>query len=144
MHRFFVNNNQIDNNNIYIIDKDLRHIKNVLRLKTKDRIEVSCDGINYECEILEIRNDKLIANIISTSVANNESDIQITLYQGLAKGSKMDLIIQKCVEIGVKDFYAIETERTVVKITNQKKENSKIDRWQAIAEEAAKQSKRDY
>lgn len=144
MHRFFVNKNQIDNNNIYIKDKDLAHIKNVLRLKTNDKIEVSCDGLNYLCEIDQITKEAVKANILSTSTGNSESNINITLYQGLAKGSKMDLIIQKCVEIGVKDFYAVETDRTIVKINNQKKEDSKIDRWQAIAEEAAKQSKRDY
>ena len=81
---------------------------------------------------------------INESAGNRESSIEITLYQGLAKGSKMDLIIQKCVEIGVKDFYAIETDRAVVKINNKKKEDSKLERWQSIAEEAAKQSKRDY
>ena len=144
MHRFFVSKNQINNKNIYIKNKDFTHIKNVLRLKPNDRIEVSCDGTNYLCEISEISKESVKTNIISTYIGNSESNVEITLFQGLAKGSKMDLIIQKCVEIGVKDFYAIETDRTIVKVNNQKKEDIKIDRWQAISEEAAKQSKRDY
>ena len=63
MHRFFVDSDQIYDNNIYMEGKDLKHIKSVLRLKVKDRIEVSCDGINYQCEILEIKNDKVIAKM---------------------------------------------------------------------------------
>lgn len=144
VHRFFVNKEQIDNNNIYIKDKDLIHIKNVLRLKPNDKIEVSSSGINYLCKISKITKDNVIANIISFNSGYSEPNIEISLFQGLAKGSKMDLIIQKCVEIGVKEFYAVETERAVVKIDNQKKRVSKISRWQTIAEEAAKQSKRDY
>ena len=144
LHKFFVNKDQIENNNIYILGRDLVHIKNVLRLKPLDKIEVTCKGINYLCEISEITKESVKTTVISNWVANRESPIKITLYQGLAKGSKMDLIIQKCVEIGVKDFYAIETHRTVVKIKDQKKESSKTERWQSIAEEAAKQSKRDY
>lgn len=144
MHKFFVENSQIENNNIYITGKDLIHIKNVLRLKLTDKIEISCNGTNYLTEIVEISKENIKTEIINTSIGNRESSIEITLYQGLAKGSKMDLIIQKCVEIGVKDFYAIETDRAVVKINDKKKEDTKIQRWQSIAEEAAKQSKRDY
>ena len=144
MHKFFVEKNQIDHMNINITGKDLIHIKNVLRLKPMDKIEVSCDGNNYLSEIVEITKESVKTKIINSSVGDRESSIEITLFQGLAKGSKMDLIIQKCVEIGVKDFYAIETDRAVVKINDKKKEKSKLQRWQTIAEEAAKQSKRDY
>lgn len=144
MHKFFVEKNQIDNNSIYITGKDLIHIKNVLRLKAGENIEISCEGNNYLTEIVEVTKENVKTKIINESAGNRESPIEITLYQGLAKGSKMDLIIQKCVEIGVKDFYAIETDRAVVKINNKKKEDSKLERWQSIAEEAAKQSKRDY
>lgn len=144
MHKFFIEKNQITENEIYIIDKDLIHIKNVLRLKPLDKIQVSCEGTNYLCEISSISKEEVKAEILSYSLGNNESNIEITLFQGLAKGSKMDLIIQKGVEIGVKDFYGIETDRAVVKIKDAKKENTKVDRWQSIAEEAAKQSKRDY
>lgn len=144
MHKFFVEKSQIEDENIYISGKDLTHIKNVLRLKSGDKIEISCDGNNYLSEIVEFSKESLKARILDTKKGERESKIEITLYQGLAKGSKMDLIIQKCVEIGVKDFYPIETDRAVVKINDKKKEDTKITRWQAIAEEAAKQSKRDY
>lgn len=144
LHKFFIDKEQIEDNNIYILGKDLVHIKNVLRLKPSDKIEVTCEGINYLCGISEITKECVKTTIISESIGNRESPIEITLYQGLAKGSKMDLILQKCVEIGVKDFYAIETHRAVVKIKDQKQERSKTERWQSIAEEAAKQSKRDY
>lgn len=144
MHKFFVENNQVEDNNIYILGKDLIHIKNVLRLKPSDKIEISCNGTNYLTKIVEISKENIKTEIIDSSIGKKESSIEITLYQGLAKGSKMDLIIQKCVEIGVKDFYAIETDRAVVKINDKKKEDTKIQRWQTIAEEAAKQSKRDY
>lgn len=144
MHKFFVENNQVEDNNIYILGKDLIHIKNVLRLKLSDKIEISCNGTNYLTKIVEISKENIKTEIIDSSIGKKESSIEITLYQGLAKGSKMDLIIQKCVEIGVKDFYAIETDRAVVKINDKKKEDTKVQRWQSIAEEAAKQSKRDY
>lgn len=144
MHRFFIVRDQITNNNIYIKDKDLLHIRNVLRLKAMDRIEVSCDGTNYLCEIVEITKEYVKANIVSIYIGISEPSINITLFQGLTKASKMDLVIQKCVEIGVKDIYIVETNRSIVKIKNQRKEDLKMDRWQAISEQAAKQSKRDY
>lgn len=144
MHKFFVEKDQVQNNNIYIVGKDLIHIQKVLRLKAKDKIEVACEGTNYLCEISNISKDKIETTIISNSIPSRESPIEIILYQGLAKGNKMDLIIQKCVEIGVNEFYGLETDRTVVKIKDPKKESSRIDRWQSIAEEAAKQSKRDF
>lgn len=144
MHRFFVEKNQINNNSIYIKGKDLTHIKKALRLKVFDIIELSCDGINYLGKISEITKEHVKANIISTEVGKNEPSIDITLYQGLAKGSKMDFIIQKCVEIGVKNFYFVETDRAVVQINNKEKADSKIARWLTISEQAAKQSKRDY
>lgn len=144
MHRFFVEKSQINNNNIYIKGKDLTHIKKVLRLKAFDIMELSCEGINYLAEISEITKEHVKTNIISVEAGRNEPNIDITLYQGLAKASKMDLIIQKCVEIGVKDFYFVETYRAVVKLDNKEKADSKIARWLTISEQAAKQSKRDY
>ncbi len=144
MHKFFVEKSQIESNSIYISGNDLKHIQKVLRLRPGDKIEVSCDGSNYLCEISKLDKDKIETTIISKGIASREAPIEISLYQGLAKGSKMDFIIQKCVEIGVKDFYAIETERTIVKIKDEKKEINRIERWQSIAEEAAKQSKRDF
>lgn len=144
MHRFFVSKEQIIDDHIFIEGKDFSHIKNVLRLREGERIELSCHGINYISEIVDISNKTIRAKILSQEEGKSEPKIEITLFQGLPKGSKMDLVIQKCVELGVKDFYAVETARSVAKIKDGKKESSKLERWQAIAEEAAKQSKRDY
>ena len=143
MHRFFVDKDQINNDIIEINSTDVRHIKDVLRLKPKEKIEICADGITYICEIESILKDKIINKIIENNKGTNEAPIDIILYQGLAKGSKMDLIIQKCTEIGVKEFFPLATYRSVVKINDIKKEQSKVARWNAIADEAAKQSKRD-
>ena len=85
----------------------------------------------------------MIAKILHREFGNHEPPISIILYQGLPKSSKMDFIVQKATEIGVKEIYPIITNRTVVKIDNNKKEKNKVDRWNKISEEAAKQSKRD-
>ncbi|MCF6461086.1 16S rRNA (uracil(1498)-N(3))-methyltransferase [Clostridium sp. Cult3] len=144
MHRFFVDGKQIHENIIEIVGKDVKHIKDVLRLKPSDIIEISSGGWVYICEILEIKPDLVVGKVVESFKGKSEPPIHITLYQGIAKGDKMDYIIQKATEIGVREIYPLTTNRTVVKIKNKKKEKSKIDRWNTIAEEAAKQSKRDY
>lgn len=143
MHRFFVEKEQITDDIIEIIGSDVKHIKDVLRLKSKEKIEIASDGITYTCELESLLKDKIATRIIDRTKGMNESPIDIILYQGLAKGSKMDLIIQKCTEVGVKEFYPVATHRSVVKIKDIKKEQSKVERWNSIADEAAKQSKRD-
>ncbi|MBU5427125.1 16S rRNA (uracil(1498)-N(3))-methyltransferase [Tissierella pigra] len=143
MHRFFVEKEQIQNDTIEIIGTDIKHIKDVLRIKASEKIEIASEGMTYICEIEYMDKSKVISKIIDKNQGSNESNINITLYQGLAKGSKMDLIIQKCTEIGVKEFYPLASHRSVVKIKDIKKEQSKVERWNTIADEAAKQSKRD-
>jgi 16S rRNA (uracil1498-N3)-methyltransferase len=143
MHRFFVDKNQINNDIIEIEGTDVRHIKDVLRLKPKEEIEICSHGITYICEIESILKDRIINKVIHRIEGRNEAPIDIILYQGLAKGSKMDLIIQKCTEIGVKEFFPLASYRSVVKINDIKREQSKVARWNTIADEAAKQSKRD-
>lgn len=144
MHRFFVEPNQISAKSITIKDKDFNHIKNVLRMNIGEKLEVSCEGQVYLGEIESILEDYISIDILETRSSSSDSDIEITLFQGLAKGSKMDLIIQKGTEIGVKDFYAVSTHRTIVKINDEKKEKNRLKRWSAIAEEAAKQSKQRF
>lgn len=144
MHRFFVNKEQIHGDIIEIVGKDTNHIKDVLRLKPEDIIEISSEGKVYICKIIKFNNKKVFTKIIKSFQGKNEPPIHIALYQGIAKGDKMDYLIQKVTEIGVKEIYPIITNRTVVKIKNKKKEQSKLDRWKAVAEEAAKQSKRDF
>ena len=143
MHRFFINTDQIQGENIKIVGNDIKHIKNVLRLKVHDRIEIACDGEIYISEISEIASDFVMTNIIGGFPGKNEAPVDIVLYQGLAKGDRMDYIFQKCVEIGIKEFYPVIMDRTVVKIQNKKKEENRLRRWRGIVEEAAKQSKRD-
>lgn len=144
MHKFFVDKDQINLTEIEIIGKDVKHIRDVLRLKLHDKIIISSNNINYSCEIIEINKNRINNKIISKTEGINEPKIEIILYQGLSKGSKMDFILQKGTEIGVKHFYPIATYRSVVKINEQKKEQNKLDRWNQITEEAAKQCKRDY
>ncbi|MBZ2175739.1 16S rRNA (uracil(1498)-N(3))-methyltransferase [Schnuerera sp. xch1] len=143
MNRFFVGSKQVKENIIEITGKDVKHIKNVLRLKPKDTVEIISEGKHYTCQISNIFSDKVEVLILDSYNGKNESPIDIVLFQGIAKGSKMDLIIQKGTEIGIKEFYPLVTKRTVVKIKDSKKEKNKINRWSNIAEEASKQSKRD-
>lgn len=143
MNRFFVDKKQIEGDKISIIGSDVRHIRDVLRLKKGEKIEIACGGNTYISEIIELEKKEVILKVLSKYKGENEPSNFIVLYQGLAKGSKMDFILQKCTEIGVSEFYAIETNRAVVKIKNEKKSNSKVERWQEITDQAAKQSKRD-
>ena len=144
MHRFFILKDQINDDEITILGSDVKHIKDVLRLRVNDIIEISCSGVNYICAIKEILKDKVITNINSKKEGNSESKVEVVLFQGLSKGNKMELIFQKGTEIGVKEFYPVSTYRSVVKINDIKKEQNKVVRWNSIVEEAAKQSKRDY
>lgn len=144
MHKFFIEKDQIDKDTITIIGSDVKHIKDVLRLRISDKVEVSCDGMNYHCVIDEILKDKVSLSINVMEEGKNESKVEIALFQGLSKGNKMDLIFQKGTEVGIKEFYPVATYRSVVKINDIKKEQTKVVRWNAIVEEASKQSKRDY
>lgn len=144
MNRFFIDREQIIDDEIQIIGKDIKHIKNVLRLKPKDKVELVCEGQLYISEILEIRSNMIKTLILDASEGKGEPPVHIVLFQGIAKGNKMEYIIQKSTEIGVKEIYPVITDRTIVKIKDKKKEQNKIKRWNIIAEEAAKQSKRDF
>lgn len=143
MHRFFVDIENIIDGRIQIDSADVKHIKNALRLETGDQIEV-CDklGTDYLCKISEVGKDDVFCEILETYKSRGESEIDITLFQGLPKSTKMELIVQKSTELGVKKIVPVEMERCVAKITDKKKEKKKIERWSKIAEEAAKQSKR--
>lgn len=145
MYKFFVEDEQIYENNVKIIGEDIKHIDKVLRLQTSDEI-IICNkktGKSYVAEILDITKD-FINCIIKNDVLNStESNIEVDLFQGLPKLDKMEYIIQKSTELGVKHIYPVAFERSIVKI-DEKNELKKIERWQKIAEVASKQSKRDY
>lgn len=142
MHKFFVISDNIINDNIIIEGEDYQHATKVLRLKTGDKIQI-CDGEKneYICLIQEINKKQIKCEIIEHFINNNESNLNITLFQGLPKAQKMELIIQKGVEIGIKEFQPIITERVVVKTEGRDLKN-KLDRWNRISYEAAKQSNR--
>ena len=142
MHHFFVKQDQIQEKNIRITGEDGDHLRKVLRAKISERILVSDEqGFEYTCEISEITDEEVIAKILWREEADRELPVSLTLFQGLPKGDKMELVIQKAVELGVVRIVPVETKRSVVKL-DEKKAEKKQSRWQAIAESAAKQSKR--
>ena len=144
MPKFFVNKEQINENTITIIGEDVKHIKNVLRLKIDDNIQVcnSETSKNYTCGISKINNNNIECIIFNEINANCESNIKISIFQGLPKADKMELIIQKSVELGGYEITPIEMKRCVVRF-DEKSKIKKIERWQKISEAAAKQSGRD-
>ncbi len=142
MFNFFVNENSLTENGYEIIGSDYNHIKNVLRMKVGEQLLVSYNGKSDLCFIEDFYDDKVIVSISEKNYKNCELPIEIHLFQGLPKSDKLELIIQKTVELGVTEIYPVEMKRCVVKLDDKKK-NSKITRWQAIAESAAKQSKRN-
>ncbi len=145
MHRFFVSSSQIDerNRSIEILGEDVKHISRVLRLNKGQEVEIcNGEGIEYNVIIEEINKDKINTRIKKVHLSHREPNIEVTLYQGLPKSIKMDLIIQKCTELGIHSIVPVKTDRTVVKIENFKAEKKKLERWQRICYEAAKQSKR--
>lgn len=140
MPKFFVNSNQIENEKITISGNDVNHIKNVLRKKIKDEITI-CDALtskDYLCQIIEINETNIICSIKEKLNTEVESNIKVTIFQGLPKADKMELVIQKSVELGVFDITPVEMKRCVVKL-NEKEKIKKIQRWQKISEVAAKQ-----
>ena len=144
MPKFFVKTEQIQDEEIVIKGTDIKHIKSVLRMKEKDPIEI-CNmesQENYMCEIHKIEEEQILCKIIQKKEETSESEIKVTIFQGLPKSDKMELIIQKSVELGVYDITPIEMARCVVKL-NEKDKKKKIERWQKISEVAAKQSQRD-
>ena len=140
MYNFFVDENQKLNNKYVITGTDFNHIKNVLRMGVGDTFLVSDGGISNLCEIESFESDSVIAKIIEENYNDTSLPISIYLFQGLPKGDKMELIIQKTVELGVECVIPVEMSRCVVKLDDKKKK-SKVSRWQSISESAAKQSK---
>lgn len=143
MYQFFVEPNQINDKRVVITGSDVNHIRNVLRMKPGEEIAVSngTDGREYRCGIVEIGEEQVICELRFIKEDGLELSSRVHLFQGLPKADKMELIIQKAVELGVYEVIPVETKRAVVKL-DAKKARQKTERWQAIAEAAAKQSKR--
>ena len=143
MHRFFVEEPAMGANSITITGGDVNHIKNVLRMSVGDKICV-INGQNnkeYYCEITALGSDTVDTRICEIRESDQELANEIVLFQGLPKSDKMELIIQKAVELGVHTIVPVSTDRTVVKL-DAKKEANKRKRWMSISESAAKQSGR--
>ncbi len=142
MHQFFVGSDQIGENEIRITGGDVRHIRDALRLHPGDQISVS-DGSSliYRCEIAEVSKDSVLAKILWQQEMDTELPCAVSLFQGLPKSDKMEWIIQKAVELGAWEIVPMETKRSVVKLYGGRAE-TKIRRWSAVSESAAKQSGR--
>lgn len=141
MYNFFVDSNSRKGECYIINGTDFNHIKNVLRMREGDTFLVSDNGVSNLCRIECFDSESVIVKILEENYQDTELPIKIYLFQGLPKSDKMELIIQKCVELGVYGIVPVEMHRCVVKIDDKKKK-SKVQRWQAISESAAKQSKR--
>ena len=144
MPKFFVDQENIENKEIIITGEDVNHIKNVLRKNLNDTLEIcnSQNGENFRCEIKEMQKETIICEIIEKIESASEPNTYVHIYQGLPKSDKMELIIQKSVELGVAEITPTNMSRCIVKLDS-KDARKKVERWQKISEVAAKQSGRD-
>ena len=141
MYHFFVEPHQIGAEEIRIEGADVNHIRNVLRMKPGEEILISSrEGGDYFCRVEELEPEYVSAKILE-EWENKELPARIYLFQGLPKGDKMELIIQKAVELGAYRVVPVSMKRSVVKL-DAKKADAKRKRWNAVSESAAKQSKR--
>ena len=141
MFRFFIDSEDcIGEEYIQIPSKDYNHIVNVARIKPTEAFELVYKNRIYKVKLDDENADRAV--IESFYTGENEAETKIRLFFGILKGSKIDFVFQKCTEIGVYEFFPVEMDRSIVK--TQGKEKNKVDRWQKIVEEAAKQSKRDF
>lgn len=145
MYQFFVEPDRInmEMHRVFITGSDVNHIKNVLRMRPGEEISVSngVDGKEYRCGILSLEDEMITCELRFVKEDGVELPSKVYLFQGLPKADKMELIIQKAVELGVYEIIPVAAKRCVVKLDD-KKAKSKTLRWQQIAESAAKQSKR--
>ena len=142
MYNFFVEDSARMGDRFRIDGKDYNHICNVLRMQVGDTFLVSCGGSSSLCRLEYLEADAVVAEIVEADYRNTELPVQFYLFQGLPKGDKLELIIQKTVELGVAGIIPVEMSRCVMKL-DEKKKKARRERWQSIAESAAKQSKRN-
>ncbi len=139
MHRFFAQRKAGDL--LYLAKEDIKHFKDVLRIKDDEEVEVYIDGSGYIAILNSYTKDELSLKIISEIKEQYEPNIKITLFQSLVKSDKMDFIIQKAIEMGAYSIVPIETKRSIVKKKDIK--DKKLERYRNIAKAAAMQSKRE-
>lgn len=143
MFRYFSSEDKIVSDIVKIEGTDFNHLKNTLRAKLYDEVSIVTEECEYIANIISFENDSIVCKIKEKTNKNNEARIHITLCQGLPKLAKMEDIIQQNVELGVKNFIPLITERTVVKLNDKARELKKLDRWRKVAHESSKQSKRN-
>lgn len=143
MYQFFVPPENIHGSSIIIDGNDVNHIKNVLRMQAGEEIAVSngIDGKEYRCGIVSLSDSRIECELRFIKEDGVELPSKIYLFQGFPKGDKMELIVQKAVELGVYEIIPVFMKRSIVKL-DAKKATSRVNRYQIIAEAAAKQSKR--
>lgn len=143
MYHFYTDKSNIGEGRITLTGEDVNHIKNVLRMKVGEEL-IICDkeGTDHFCRIADFDGGLVNAEIISSGDTKAELPTKLYLLQGMPKKDKMEMIIQKAVELGVYEIVPVMTKRVIVKLDDDKKEAKKLERWQAIAEAAAKQSGR--
>lgn len=143
MYHFYSENAVIGDGKIRVTGPDVNHIKNVLRMKQGEKLIV-CDGegTDHYCTIDSYEDGAVVVSVLESKATQSELPLQIVLFQGLPKKDKMELIIEKAVELGVTEIVPVMTKRVIVKIEDSRKEEKKLERWNAIALSAAKQSGR--
>ena len=146
MYQFFIHEKNIKEKEILINDpEDVNHIRNVLRMKAGEKIRCCCPERekDYICILQSLQKEEIHASVCDVEGASRELPVEIVLFQGLAKGEKMEMIIQKAVELGASKIVPVSLGRCVVRL-NKDRAKKKVDRWNTIAKSAAKQSGRQY
>lgn len=142
MSHFFVSSAQVSENSLVIVGDDVNHMKNVLRMREGELFSAADEnGICYHCTVDTLEKHQVTARILKKEMGKTELSSKIYLFQGLPKSDKMELIIQKAVELGAYEIIPVATKRAIVKL-DARKEAAKLKRWQSISEGAAKQSGR--
>lgn len=143
MHNFFINEQDVIDNKVNISGQDFNHVKNVLRMKVGDTFLVSLNSKSHLCKIVEIFSESLTAEIVEENYMDTSLPIDVYLFQGMPKSDKLELIIQKAVELGVYQIIPVQMERSIAKIED-KKVKQKVERFNAISQSAAEQCKRSF
>lgn len=142
MQQVFIDASQVGKEYVTITGNDVNHLKNVVRLKNGERIRVSTsDGRNMLCEVAEMTDAFIQADIVNDDMPDTELPSKIYLFQAIPKGDRMETVIEKAVELGVYEIIPVEMKYCVVKL-DEKRAKNRVARWQTIAQSAAKQSKR--
>ena len=142
MQRYFIKSDQLVDDQAFIIGDDVHHIRDVMRMSVGDRIILcTCDKKTYLVEITHLNKMKIKTKIIDTIAENAELMVLVSISQGITKGNKFDFVLQKATECGVNEFIPVTMKRSIAKIDGAKG-NKKVERWQRIALEAARQSHR--